>query len=110
MAGFLLHPNLASVLLIDHPDAKVQSNDIINYLQDHHGAIAPVHNQTVVIDGNPNESIELGIQIVRNWIVDASNVVRTAHDVSGLKIALQCGGSDAFSGVTGNPLMARLAS
>ena len=36
--------------------------------------------------------------------------MRTAHDVSGLKIALQCGGSDAFSGVTGNPLMARLAS
>ena len=110
LAGFLLHPNLASVLLIDHPDAKVQSNDIINYLQDHHGDIAPVNNQTVVIDGNPSESIELGIQIVRNWIVDANSVVRSDHDVSGLKIALQCGGSDAFSGVTGNPLMARLAS
>ena len=110
LAGFLLHPNLAAVLLVDHPDAKVQSNDIINYLQNHHDDIVPVTNQTVIIDGNPSQSIEQGIQIVRNWIVDANSVVRSDHDVSGLKIALQCGGSDAFSGITGNPLMARVAS
>ena len=110
LAGFLLHPNLAAVLLVDHSGAKVQSTNIINYLQSHHDDIVPVTNQTVIMDGDPSQSIEQGVQIVHNWIVGANSAARSAHDVSELKIALQCGGSDAFSGITGNPLMARVAS
>ena len=34
---------------------------------------------------------------------------RTEQSVSNIKIALQCGGSDAFSGVSGNPLAAYVA-
>ena len=34
---------------------------------------------------------------------------RTEQSLSNLKIALQCGGSDAFSGVSGNPLAAYVA-
>jgi altronate dehydratase len=45
-----------------------------------------------------------GERIVRGWIEDVESDVRTEAPLSGLRIALQCGGSDAFSGVSGNPL------
>ena len=38
-----------------------------------------------------------------------NSVSRTEQSLSHLKIALQCGGSDAFSGVSGNPLAAYVA-
>ena len=43
-------------------------------------------------------------QIVRGWIDAVEADVRTEEPLAGLRIALQCGGSDAFSGVSGNPL------
>ena len=110
LAGFLVHPNLAAVLLVDHPDAKVQSTNIINYLQKNQCDILPAVHQAVEIDSNPSQSIDQGVQIVRNWIDDANSAVLSTHDISGLKLALQCGGSDAFSGITGNPLMAMVSS
>ena len=39
----------------------------------------------------------------------ASKWTRTPQPASHLKLALQCGGSDAFSGVSGNPLAGHLA-
>ena len=43
-------------------------------------------------------------QIVRQWFETASAMPRSAQPLSQLRIGLQCGGSDAFSGVSGNPL------
>jgi altronate dehydratase len=41
---------------------------------------------------------------VRGWIDGGRSRRRTDEPLRGLRIALQCGGSDAFSGVSGNPL------
>lgn len=39
----------------------------------------------------------------------ANQAERTPQSVSNLVYALQCGGSDAFSGVTANPLQGKVA-
>ncbi|MEJ7653194.1 MAG: altronate dehydratase, partial [Chloroflexia bacterium] len=41
---------------------------------------------------------------VRQLLPVANEAERSERPVSELKIALQCGGSDAFSGISGNPL------
>src|SRR6185436_13816994 len=45
-----------------------------------------------------------GERLARGWLPAVSALRRTDEPLSGLRIALQCGGSDAFSGVSGNPL------
>ncbi len=42
--------------------------------------------------------------MVKAWVPEISALQRTPQPLSELRIALQCGGSDAFSGVSGNPL------
>ena len=44
-----------------------------------------------------------GERQVAAWAEEMAGEERSEHDLSHLKIALQCGGSDAFSGISGNP-------
>ena len=51
-------------------------------------------------------------RVIGKWPLGAREMAgeeRGEHDLSHLKIALQCGGSDAFSGISGNPLAAWVA-
>ena len=49
------------------------------------------------------DDVAAGERVVASWIGDpaVANVPRTPQPISHLKIALQCGGSDAFSGISG---------
>ena len=58
--------------------------------------------------GRSAKTIEMGIKKVRVMLL-VNDVTRTKCPASELKVALQCGGSDAWSGVTANPPWARLA-
>ena len=55
------------------------------------------------------DQLETAEAQIRAWfpVVDANE--RTAESLAHLRIALQCGGSDAFSGVSGNPLVSWVA-
>lgn len=50
-------------------------------------------------------TIELGVEKVRAMLPIANEAVRTECPASELMVALQCGGSDAWSGVTANPAL-----
>ena len=42
---------------------------------------------------------------IKNLLSEANNVQRTSQPVSHLTLALQCGGSDGYSGITANPAL-----
>ena len=44
-----------------------------------------------------------GSALVEQWLPTANACERSPQPLSALSIAQQCGGSDAFSGVSGNP-------
>lgn len=46
---------------------------------------------------------------MRNWLDEINSTERTPESLKHLKIALQCGGSDAFSGISVNPLASWVA-
>ena len=48
-------------------------------------------------------------QLINSWLESVNSLMRTEQSLENLKIALQCGGSDAFSGISGNPLAAYVA-
>jgi altronate hydrolase len=50
-------------------------------------------------------TVELGVQKVRAMLPEANKCQREPIPASELTVALQCGGSDAWSGVTANPAL-----
>ena len=55
------------------------------------------------------DEVSYGLDIVKEFANKASKLQREEIDFSELCIGLKCGGSDAFSGITANPLVGRIS-
>src|SRR5947209_11139719 len=55
--------------------------------------------------GGTRKTVEAGVGFVREALTDANRVRREAVPASELIVALQCGGSDGYSGVSANPAL-----
>jgi len=60
---------------------------------------------TIQLDGGFEKTVEAGIAAVKRLLPVANEAVREPIPVSELTVALQCGGSDGWSGVTANPAL-----
>ena len=56
-----------------------------------------------VVDGDAERAVADVAAALRSWLPAARACARTVQPAAALAVALQCGGSDAFSGVSGNP-------
>lgn len=56
-------------------------------------------------EGGSRKTVEKGIRLVEEMLSQADNCRRETVPASYLKVALECGGSDAFSGVSANPAL-----
>src|SRR5574337_1211242 len=55
--------------------------------------------------GGTRKTVEAGIGFVREVLGEANAVAREEVPVSHLTVALQCGGSDGYSGISANPAL-----
>ena len=55
--------------------------------------------------GGTRKTVEAGVAFVREELTDANKVRREAVPASELTVALQCGGSDGYSGISANPAL-----
>ncbi|PND82619.1 galactonate dehydratase, partial [Escherichia coli] len=55
--------------------------------------------------GGTRQTIEAGIAMVREMLPAANAVRRQKVPASHIKVGLECGGSDGFSGITANPAL-----
>lgn len=104
LAGTLVHPNVGAVLLVDDPGAVITSRDVNLFMQQrgYPAVIAPCASFTR--HGGFEDDLVEAAAVVEPWMDQVRQARRTQEPLAALKIALQCGGSDAFSGVTANPL------
>eukprot|EP00928_Gymnodinium_smaydae_P044837 TRINITY_DN29928_c0_g1_i1.p1 TRINITY_DN29928_c0_g1~~TRINITY_DN29928_c0_g1_i1.p1 ORF type:complete len:990 (-),score=155.38 TRINITY_DN29928_c0_g1_i1:257-3226(-) len=113
IAGFVVHPNTGAALVV----ATGQEKHITLQTLDEFMATAPeaypvghAVRENFVLTGKWSADISAAEAVVKELLVPAAaKCRRTAQPVSALRIALQCGGSDAFSGITGNPLVGEVA-
>ena len=56
-------------------------------------------------DGGTLGAITKGIELAREMVYEASKVRRQPFDLSHLTLSVKCGGSDATSGIAGNPVV-----
>ncbi len=109
LAGFIVHPNTAAVLAVDYGSEPVNNHLLRRFMQSEGYPLDHVRHRFLSLRGNLDQALQEGVEIVRGWLPDVEGEQRTRQPLSKLRVALQCGGSDAFSGVSGNPLAAWVA-
>lgn len=108
LAGFIVHPNVGAVLAIDYSVEPITNARLRDFMQERHYALDDVPHAFLSLRGGLAAGLAEGEAIVRGWLPQVNAFRRTDEPLSGLRVALQCGGSDAFSGVSGNPLAGAL--
>ena len=103
MWGYAKHPNHAGVLMVG---LGCEMNQI-DWLLEAYGLKHSPTFQTMNIQkvAGLRRTIEMGIAKVTAMLPIADKATRTECPASELMVALQCGGSDAWSGVTANPAL-----
>lgn len=106
LAGFMVHPNVAAVLVVDDGHHSVNNSRLQAYLTEHHYPLATVLHHFMTLTTSFEQDLADAAQRVMNWMPAVAAMTRSPQPLSALMIGLQCGGSDAFSGISGNPLAA----
>lgn len=104
LAGFMVHPNVGAVLAIDRGTEPVNNARLEAFMRAQGYPLDSVRHHFLTLDGSLAGGLAEGERLVRSWLKEVNACQRTPAPVSALRIALQCGGSDAFSGISGNPL------
>ncbi|MEM7737833.1 MAG: UxaA family hydrolase [Deinococcota bacterium] len=109
LAGFMTHANVAACLAVDMPSDALNNERLKNYLSTHDYPLETLPHAFMSLQDSFNASLERAEQIITGWLPIVRAQRREPMPLHHLKVALQCGGSDAFSGISGNPLAAWVA-
>ncbi|MCP5150353.1 MAG: UxaA family hydrolase [Chromatiales bacterium] len=104
LAGFVVHPNAGAVLAVDYGTEPFTNDTLREHMVANGYPLDAVPHTFFRVDGDLDASLDRAASIVRGWIPEVAACRRSAQPLANLRLALQCGGSDAFSGVSGNAL------
>ena len=101
--GFARHPNFGGVLMAG---LGCEVNQI-DFLLEAYGLERGPRFRTMTIQetGGTRKTVERGIAMIEEMLPEADKAERRPLPASHLTLALQCGGSDAYSGITANPAL-----
>ncbi len=104
LSGLVNHPNAAGVLVVGLGCEN-------NTLESFKTVLEPInHNRVKFLNiQDVEDEIEEGKKLIKELVDYSSKFEREDVHISKLKIGLKCGGSDAFSGITANPLLGRVS-
>lgn len=109
LSGYVVHPNVGAILLVDYGTESVTNAMVRAYLEEYGYPLGDVLHAFLSLKDGFDVEMERAAGVVTGWLETVNRAERAELPASHLKIALQCGGSDAFSGVSANPLLACVA-
>ena len=103
LAGYIRHPNFAGVLVLGLGCEDNQVDRLLRAegLQESERLRA----FTIQDSGGTPATVARGLAMLREMLPAAASARRSTVPASKLLLALQCGGSDGFSGITANPAL-----
>ena len=107
MAGIVEHPCVGAYVVLSLGCEVNQPQDLIDNTGMGNGTGPKV--LTIQQDGGFRNTVAAGIAAVEQLLPIANQYAREPIPVSELVVALQCGGSDGWSGVTANPGLGKAA-
>jgi altronate hydrolase len=118
LAGYTRHPNVGGSLVIGLGCEQTTAG----YLQEHHGLVAlyapggkrltrddGIPMLTMQTEGGTRATIAKAEALLEQVLDRANEASRAAADASHLILAVECGGSDGYSGLTANPAVGAVA-
>ncbi|MCY4430010.1 MAG: altronate dehydratase family protein [Rhodospirillales bacterium] len=103
MAGYARHPNFAGILVVG---LGCEVNQVGTMAANHEWAANDMFQMMTIQDtGGTRATIQAGVERIRHMLPRANAVQRTSLPAGHIRLALQCGGSDAYSGMTANPAL-----
>lgn len=103
IAGYATHPNVGGVLMIG---LGCETNQIPALLEREGLAESDrLRHMTIQAVGGTRRTVAEGIAAVEAMMPIVGAIQRETLPVSGLTLALECGGSDGYSGISANPAL-----
>jgi altronate hydrolase len=106
LAGSIFHPNVVGAVVVG---LGCEGTTFATILDARAGlellGEIPLERVGIQDAGGTDEAIRVGVEAVERTLARLPALRREQLPVSGLKLALNCGGSDAFSGITANPAL-----
>jgi altronate hydrolase len=103
LTGYAEHPNFAGFLMLG---LGCEVNQISGVADEWNiDPSTPVRTMTIQEQGGTAATVRAGVEALQAMLPAANDVSRTTVPASELVLGLNCGGSDAYSGITANPAL-----
>jgi altronate hydrolase len=103
LAGYAEHPNFAGFLMLG---LGCEVNQIRGVSEGWRlDPSRPVATMTIQEQGGTLATVRAGVEALKAMLPQANEVARQTVPASELVLGLNCGGSDAYSGITANPAL-----
>ena len=99
--GFKNHPNFSHVFVLGLGCECAQVDIFKDNVKQHDR----VHFLTIQDEGGTKKIVDKVLSEIKNLLVVSNNVKREPLSVNNITLALQCGGSDGYSGISANPAL-----
>lgn len=102
ISGFITHANFAGAVVIGLGCEANQLRPLLEGQSRHGQHVVPLVMQEL---GGTQNTVAAAIAAIEEMLPAANGVEREPLPLSHLRVALQCGGSDGYSGITANPAL-----
>jgi len=107
LRGYAGHPNVAGVLVLGLGCEVNQVTSLLDGWQAPAGT--SVEAMTIQGEGGTTKTVRQGVERLQAMLPAANAVERSVIPASELILGMECGGSDAYSGITANPSLGAAA-
>ncbi|MBS7697251.1 MULTISPECIES: altronate dehydratase family protein [unclassified Chelatococcus] len=101
--GYATNPNMAGVLMVG---LGCEGFQISRWMEAYGVKESDTFRSFVIQDvGGTKKTVAAGVEAIRDMLPIVAQAKRTTVPASEIVLALQCGGSDGYSGITANPAL-----
>ncbi len=101
LLGYASHPNFGGILLLS---LGCETNELQGLMEDPRFDVAVPHRALVIQEeGGTRETVRAGVDAITELLPEIAEVEREDVPASELIVAMECGGSDAYSGISAEP-------
>ena len=103
MAGYARNPNFGGILLVGLGCELNQIETLMSYMHLEHGPL--FKSIEIQASGGTRKTVEKGAGAIREMLPLINRIKREPVGANHIVLGLECGGSDAYSGMSANPAM-----
>lgn len=107
LVGFALNPNVYGVVIVGLGCETVPHKELREKIQ--RLTSKPVVSFGIQEEGGTVRTIEKAVRAARQMVAEASKQLREPCEMSDILLGIECGGSDATSGIAANPVVGELS-